>query len=115
MRVFFNKNRALIAKKNIVKDEVIFVEKPLVSSQFSWNEFYNYKACEYCMRPLETAEENVRRLTENQKFQLNNLLCCVTNKSCHVKCSNCKVEYCSEECRKDVEKMHMKLIIKRYV
>ena len=25
------------------KGQVIFTEKPLVSSQFAWNEFYNYK------------------------------------------------------------------------
>lgn len=42
--------------------EVILQESPLVSSQFSWNKAYGYLACEHCMLPLETAQENIRRL-----------------------------------------------------
>jgi hypothetical protein len=37
------KNRSLVGKKPFRKGEVLFSEKPLVSSQFAWNEFYKYK------------------------------------------------------------------------
>lgn len=96
------KNRGIVAKRNLAQDEIIFTEKPLVSAQFTWNEFYQYKACEYCMRPLETTEENIARLTEDRNFKLPYLKeFCSVDKSKFVQCSNCQIEYCSEECRQN--------------
>lgn len=68
-------------------------------SQFIWNEFYNYKACEFCMRPLETTEENVQRLTNNPKFKLPYNEYCAIDKTTIRKCEKCQVEYCCQECR----------------
>lgn len=52
------------------------------------------------MRPLENAQENVRRLAENQAIILPHLKeCCETQKSLHRKCNKCGVEYCSEQCQ----------------
>ena len=90
----------MIAKKVFKKGEAIFSESPIVSTQFAWNKFYNYRACEFCMRPLEDALENVRRLTENSSISLPFLSqCCTTNKKSHCKCETCGVEYCSDSCR----------------
>ncbi|CAF0828134.1 unnamed protein product [Brachionus calyciflorus] len=95
-----NKNRSLIAKKSFSKGDVLFSERPIVSAQFAWNEFYNYRACEFCMRPLESAQENIRRLCENPSINLPHLKqCCETKKSTHCVCSQCSIEYCSEDCR----------------
>merc|ERR1711881_222779 len=94
-----NKGRALYAKCNFSADSVLFEEKPLVSSQFLWNTLYKYKACDHCMRPLETAEENVQRLSNNPACSLPFPACCTTDVTCHVTCPACNVEYCSAECR----------------
>lgn len=52
------------------------------------------------MRPLETAQENVRRLAENSSINLPHVKqCCSTNKSAISVCDNCKIEYCSETCK----------------
>lgn len=37
------KGKGLFATRNIHKGETIFMEKPVVSSQFLWNAWYNYK------------------------------------------------------------------------
>jgi SET and MYND domain-containing protein 5 len=96
------KNRGLVAKQNIAQNEVIFSEEPLVAAQFTWNEFYQYKACEYCMRPLETTEENIARLTEDRNFKLQYLKeICSVDKSKFVECPSCHLSYCSEECRQN--------------
>ena len=51
------------------------------------------------MKPLESAEENVRRLTNNNLFILHFPENCETNKSSITKCEKCEIEYCNEECR----------------
>ncbi len=90
----------MISKKNFKEDEKILMEKPFVSCQFAWNQFYQYKACEYCLRPLESAEENVRRLTEDFTIKLPYLKeNCTTNKQLHCVCEQCGLEYCSIECK----------------
>jgi SET and MYND domain-containing protein 5 len=98
----------LVSTKKILKNEEIYSESPLISSQFAWNEFYKYKACEYCMRPLETAQENVRRLCEDPTVELPYLKeCCLTRKENHCQCSECGIEYCSVDCQqKAFEKYH---------
>lgn len=95
-----NKGRALFASKAFQKGEAILEEVPLVSSQFSWNAEYKYLACDYCMKPLETAEENLRRLTGNQTVTLPYPECCTVQKSKYlqVQCPNCPTQYCSAEC-----------------
>ena len=49
---------------------MIFRERPLVSCQFPWNEEYGYRACHLCLEPLETAQENAQRLTNNPSLLL---------------------------------------------
>lgn len=84
-----------------------------MSAQFSWNKFYQYKACDYCMKPLETAEENVRRLAEDPSITLPHLKAnCVINKELHCACNQCGVEYCSNMCRNlALDKYHESLCI----
>lgn len=67
--------------------------------QFAWNEAYGYKACNHCLHPLETAEENARRLTGKQDLVLPFPQCCQTLKEKIVICEACGVLYCSNECR----------------
>lgn len=94
------KNRSLVAKKSFTVDDVLFKEQPIVSAQFAWNKFYRYKACDYCMQPLETAEENVRRLAEDSSINLPYIKeNCATKKELHCACNQCGVEYCSNICR----------------
>lgn len=51
-------------------------------------------------RPLETAEENLRRLTGNQTVTLPYPECCAVQKTKYlqVQCPNCPSQYCSSEC-----------------
>lgn len=75
-----------------------------MSAQFAWNQFYNYRACEYCMRPLENAQENVRRLAENPSIVLPHLKeCCETfaQRSAQCRCNRCGVEYCCQGCQNE--------------
>ncbi len=95
------KGRGLFATQDIKCDEIISEEKPIVSSQFLWNEFYGYSSCEYCLKPLETAEENVRRLTNNASIVLPFSEICVTNKLIQCKCDFCHYKYCCLKCKTD--------------
>jgi hypothetical protein len=65
------------------------------------------------MRPLENAEENVRRLTENHTLSLPLMdRCCETKKSTHCSCVQCGIEYCSIECRQNAfESYHQTLCL----
>lgn len=78
---------------------MLFEEEPLVCCQFAWNEFCGYKACNHCLRPLETAQENARRLTGRSDLILPFPQCCETVKEKIVNCEDCGVLYCSNECR----------------
>ncbi|XP_055550586.1 histone-lysine N-trimethyltransferase SMYD5 [Wyeomyia smithii] len=100
IRITEKKGKSLFASSQIKAGSVIFEEAPLISSQFSWNAVYGYLACEFCLRPLETAESNVRRLTNDYTISLPHLECCQIQEelSKHVKCPNCFEMYCSEEC-----------------
>ncbi len=69
----------------------MLVDFPLVTCQFAWNKQYKYRACEYCLRALETAQENVRRLAQNQALELPHPDCCETKPENHVKCDKCPV------------------------
>ncbi|XP_069679651.1 histone-lysine N-trimethyltransferase SMYD5 [Periplaneta americana] len=93
------KGKGLFAVKPIKAGDVIFEERPLVCCQFAWNAAYGYLACDFCMRPLEGAEENVRRLTGKKDLVLPYPQCCPTNKETHSSCPSCGVQYCSITCR----------------
>lgn len=71
---------------------MILTETPLVSAQFCWNELYKYKACEFCLRSLETAEEMSQRLTENPALTLPHPECCAVDPSVFSLCPQCQVD-----------------------
>ncbi|KAG5894059.1 hypothetical protein JTB14_003922 [Gonioctena quinquepunctata] len=93
-----DKGKGLFAKSTIPGGSVIFEEEPLVSCQLSWNAEYRYLACDHCLRPLETAQDNATRLT-GQGIELPYPECCTTDKSKFASCSNCAKQYCSVECK----------------
>jgi hypothetical protein len=99
IKIMDNKGNGIFATRDFVAGDVIFAENPLVSCQFPWNTSCGYKACDYCLRPLETAEENVRRLLGRHDLVLPHPECCVIDKASHVQCENCMVEYCSLHCK----------------
>nr|CAH8841392.1 unnamed protein product [Trichobilharzia regenti] len=91
------RGRGLVATQSVRPEDILFSEEPLVCCQFSWNKLYGYKACDHCLCPLETSEENARRLTNNPSltlphpeaaFQCNQI----------VQCPKCLVNYCSPNC-----------------
>ncbi|PVD30036.1 hypothetical protein C0Q70_09297 [Pomacea canaliculata] len=93
------KGKGLFATTSFREGDVILTETPLVSAQFCWNELYKYKACEFCLRSLETAEEMSQRLTENPALTLPHPECCAVDPSVFSLCPQCQVLYCSEACR----------------
>uniref|UniRef100_A0A8C7YYL2 Protein-lysine N-trimethyltransferase SMYD5 n=1 Tax=Oryzias sinensis TaxID=183150 RepID=A0A8C7YYL2_9TELE len=93
------KGKGLFAKRSIKKGDTIFTERPLVSAQFLWNSLYKYRACDYCLRALETAEENARRLSGNPALILPHAELCGVRPEMHQACPQCQVMYCSSECR----------------
>uniref|UniRef100_A0A8C2Z6B0 Protein-lysine N-trimethyltransferase SMYD5 n=1 Tax=Cyclopterus lumpus TaxID=8103 RepID=A0A8C2Z6B0_CYCLU len=93
------KGKGLFAKKSIKKGDALFLERPLVSAQFQWNALYKYRACEYCLRALETAEENARRLSGIPGLSLPHPQLCRVRPELHQGCPQCQVMYCSSECR----------------
>lgn len=92
------RGHGLVAVKTFVKGQTILREKPLVSSQFSWNASAGYKACHFCMEPLESAQENVSRLTGDPNVLLPHTECCSTRVAFHITCPHCGVGYCSKQC-----------------
>ena len=64
------------------------------------------------MLPLESAEENVRRLTGKPDIVLPYPELCTTDKSTIVECQACGVKYCSSECLQEAyEKYHKTLCL----
>ncbi|KAK6493422.1 SET and MYND domain-containing protein 5 [Huso huso] len=100
------KGKGLFAKRTIRKGETIFVERPLVSAQFLWNALYKYRACDYCLRSLETAEENGRRLSGNPCLSLPHPEQCRVRRELHEACPQCQVMYCSSECRRAAQEQY---------
>jgi SET and MYND domain-containing protein 5 len=100
----------MLARKHIKENEIILEEKPLVSCQFSWNKEYKYLCCDYCMLPLESAEQNVQRLSFNQPivlpylYEADTLFNEIQHKITH--CPECNVKYCSSECLHEAKKYH---------
>uniref|UniRef100_A0A182Y7F6 SET domain-containing protein n=1 Tax=Anopheles stephensi TaxID=30069 RepID=A0A182Y7F6_ANOST len=102
------KGRGLYATELIPDGTTIFEEKPLVSCQYSWNAAYGYLACEYCLRPLETAERNVQRLTNDPNIMLPRAECCTVEANLlnHTRCAQCGVLYCSSECLSEAQQRY---------
>ena len=91
----------LFATRAFAQGETVLSETPLVSCQHAWNEFYGYSSCHLCLSPLETAEENARRLSDSAAVLLPHSECCRTRPGFHVECEGCQVRYCSEQCRRE--------------
>uniref|UniRef100_A0A8C1CP15 Protein-lysine N-trimethyltransferase SMYD5 n=1 Tax=Cyprinus carpio carpio TaxID=630221 RepID=A0A8C1CP15_CYPCA len=104
------KGKGLFAKRPFKKGDTIFIEQPLVSSQFLWNALYKYRACEYCLRALETAEENARRLSGRAALNLPHPELCKVRPDRHQACPHCQVMYCSAECRQAAWEQHHRLL-----
>ena len=41
-----------------------------VSAQFLWNKHCGYSACDFCLAALETAQDNLRRLTKDTNLTI---------------------------------------------
>ncbi|XP_076469749.1 protein-lysine N-trimethyltransferase SMYD5-like [Babylonia areolata] len=95
------KGRGLFATGPFQIGEVILKEKPVVSVQFLWNAMYKYAACKHCIRSLETAQDNARRLSSNPSLELPHPECCTVDTSTYVSCPHCQEVYCSEKCREE--------------
>ncbi|KAM3958451.1 SET and MYND domain containing, class 5 [Aphomia sociella] len=93
------KGKSLFATKQYEQGDIILEEDPLVSCQFSWNAAYRYLACDHCMRPLETPEQNVRRLSCKPDIVLPHSNCFETNLETVTTCDQCGVLYCCESCK----------------
>ncbi|XP_055317017.1 histone-lysine N-trimethyltransferase SMYD5 [Sitodiplosis mosellana] len=102
IRKLEDKGRALFATVDFKEGDTILDEVPLVSSQFSWNAACKYLACEYCLKPLETAEENFNRLSGHKGSETITLpyadYGCRLDKQNQTKCQDCSTRYCSQEC-----------------
>ena len=106
-----NKKTGLIASDTIYSGETIIQERPLICSQYLWNIEYRYDACDFCLTPLETSEENVRRLSDDETIVLPyKEQCCPTNKSTQVACSCNFVRFCSVDCQTQAWQMYHKVL-----
>ncbi|XP_075040255.1 protein-lysine N-trimethyltransferase SMYD5 [Mixophyes fleayi] len=104
------KGKGLFATRNIRKGETIFQEKPLVSSQFQWNALYRYRACDHCLRSLETAKENAQRLSGNVHVALPYPELCTIQNGLHQQCPQCQVSYCSADCLKAAKEQYHQVL-----
>ncbi|GAB1863853.1 Histone-lysine N-trimethyltransferase SMYD5 [Camponotus japonicus] len=95
------KGKGLFSNRVFKEGDIILEEKPIVCCQFSWNSDYRYLACDHCLRPLETAQENAQRLTGNPNLFLPYSECCETNKNLMTECPACGTKYCSIECQNE--------------
>uniref|UniRef100_A0A0A9WCY4 SET and MYND domain-containing protein 5 n=2 Tax=Lygus hesperus TaxID=30085 RepID=A0A0A9WCY4_LYGHE len=105
-----SKGVGVFAAKPFAENDVIFEETPIVSAQFCWNEAYGYYACHHCLKPMESVEENVRRLTANASVVVPFPELCVTAKSNQVFCESCGVGFCSEGCKTLAEQQYHSLL-----
>ncbi|XP_046978047.1 histone-lysine N-trimethyltransferase SMYD5 [Vanessa cardui] len=93
------KGKGLFATKQFNEGDIILEEEPLVSCQFAWNAAYRYLACDHCMRPLETPEQNVIRLSGKPDILLPHSNCFEDDLLNITSCNQCGILYCSEECK----------------
>ncbi|CAF3005973.1 unnamed protein product [Rotaria socialis] len=94
------KGRQIIAKRIYQSGELIFHEQPLVSAQFEWNKLYKYSACECCLYPLESCEQNVRRLCQDSAIVILHPECDPNRNMDQriVRCPKCNEMFCSTTC-----------------
>ncbi|XP_012283489.1 SET and MYND domain-containing protein 5 [Orussus abietinus] len=104
------KGKGLFAVRSYKEGDIIFEEKPFVSCQFSWNADYGYLACDNCMKPLENAEENARRLCGKKDIILSHMECCETNKELITECPLCGIQYCSKDCQNEAFQRYHKIL-----
>jgi hypothetical protein len=123
------KGRALFANKLIKENEAILQEEPLISCQFrfdfitnkkshfliffvvfSWNKEYKYLACEHCLKPLESAQDNVRRLGFDANIQLPFPEADEFSIVEIIYCENCLAPFCSLECKIKAYDQYHKLL-----
>lgn len=104
--------KSCFAVNDIKESEVVLEEAPLVSCQFSWNRAYGYSACDYCFFPLETAEQNIRRLTFNNAITLLYPEADKTQEVLQniVECPECQTKFCSSNCLEEAEKKYHKVL-----
>jgi len=107
------KGRSLFTTRDFKEGEKLLEENPYVLCQFSWNIAYGYSACDFCMRPLESAEENVRRLAAKPDVILPHPECDKTRKTVQVVCPHCAVAYCSPNCRDQAWNQYHETICQR--
>uniref|UniRef100_A0A1B6CXX1 Protein-lysine N-trimethyltransferase SMYD5 n=2 Tax=Clastoptera arizonana TaxID=38151 RepID=A0A1B6CXX1_9HEMI len=103
------KGHGLFATKQFKTGETIFEEIPLVCCQFAWNKEYGYKACDHCLRPLESALENVQRLA-SKVVDLPYTDQCPTDKTKHTECADCGAQYCSSRCQEVAIQQYHKIL-----
>ena len=101
IHAFILQGKGLFSNRAFKEGDVILEEKPVICCQFLWNSQFGYLACDNCLKPLETAEENVHRLTGNPNFVVPHKECCEVNKSLITECHQCGVKYCSIECQNE--------------
>jgi len=93
----------MIAKKCFNPGDIILEEEALVSCQYSWNREYGYLACDHCMRPLETIQENIHRLANDPTLQVPLQQHDPTKHWIEnfTFCPRCNIRYCSEDCLRE--------------
>ncbi|XP_037509713.1 histone-lysine N-trimethyltransferase SMYD5 isoform X1 [Rhipicephalus sanguineus] len=89
----------VFAVRPFAEEEAILTELPVAACQLAWNRACKYAACDLCMRPLESAEANARRLAAQPRLRLPQPGCCTARPQEHVACPGCQAAYCSEACR----------------
>ncbi|XP_011304682.1 SET and MYND domain-containing protein 5 [Fopius arisanus] len=104
------KGKGLVALRSYEENETIFEEKPVVCCQFAWNEDLRYLACDNCLAPLETAEENARRLSGKKDLVLPYPECCETKTQSVTECPACGIKYCSEGCLLEASQKYHKIL-----
>ncbi|ESN95592.1 hypothetical protein HELRODRAFT_193546 [Helobdella robusta] len=104
------KGRGMFSRRFIKAGEEIFLESPMVSVQFAWNETCKYKACQQCLRSMETAEQMYRRLTNKPHFTLPKSNLCEVTPDRHVCCPDCGAPYCCRECYEEATALHHKVL-----
>jgi len=103
------KGRGIVATKDLKEEEILFTETPICSAQMSWGVKLGYLACSYCMRPLETQDECIQRLTKNKISSL--------PKTEHtyqappiIKCTKRGEIFCSEKCKNEADMKYNRML-----
>ncbi|EDQ85351.1 uncharacterized protein MONBRDRAFT_29283, partial [Monosiga brevicollis MX1] len=102
--------RRLVATRHIEAGDIVWQESPLACAQFLWNRACGYRACQHCLRSLESPQETVNRLTQhdlplpNPSHQLE-----PDARIPQFSCPGCPETYCSEACLEADQVFHAHL------